>query len=331
MSNEEFSTGFDTLANSYATTTEFGTQEERDVRFNEHEKSVFLTQAQDDLVIALYSGRNPFGAGFEETEELRRYLSNLVEEDTLNPIINSGGLPLGGDSNHFFFSFKNRNLGKFVCLSSDYKIREFPINYFSFTRDGEAVTLNAGTYEVTSNTTISVNSATYTVSPVLPFANGTLTKTAVEQVDISQIESKNDVMFIIFEEVKLSTNEEKNGCKASTADKSSTIEVYPVRHDEYNKLRKNPFRGVNSRRALRLDLADGVIEIICKYDVASYHARYLRRPVPIVLANLDDASVDGKATVSGCELPESLHQRILERAVEKAIRSRRVSVPQQES
>lgn len=250
MSNEEFSTGFDTLANSYATTTEFGTQEGRDVRFNEHEKSVFLTQAQDDLVIALYSGRNPFGAGFEETEELRRYLSNLVEEDTLNPITNSGGTPLGGDSNHFFFSFKGR-------------------------------------------------------------------------------ESKNDAMFIIFEEVKLSTDKEKNGCKASTADKSSTIEVYPVRHDEYNKLRKNPFRGVNSRRALRLDLADGVIEIICKYDVASYHARYLRRPVPIVLANLDDASVDGKATVSGCELPESLHQRILERAVIAAIQSRGIGVESQ--
>ena len=45
---------------------------------NSYEKSVFLTDAQDNIILELYSGRNSTGLSFEETEELRRYLSKFV-------------------------------------------------------------------------------------------------------------------------------------------------------------------------------------------------------------------------------------------------------------
>ena len=85
MNCEEFSNGFDTAIDSYRRFVDFDSKEPLDtLEFNEYEKSVFLTQAQEDLVISLYSGRNPYGASFEETEELRRYLDELVKTTVIS-------------------------------------------------------------------------------------------------------------------------------------------------------------------------------------------------------------------------------------------------------
>lgn len=100
-------------------------------------------------------------------------------------------------------------------------------------------------------------------------------------------------------------------------------EVYPARQDEYSKLRKNPFRGANERRALRFDLSEGNVEIVSNYNTTSYYVRYLRKLQPIILATLDgDASINGKQSVTNCELPEFMHQQILELAVFKALQSK---------
>ena len=124
-----------------------------------------------------------------------------------------------------------------------------------------------------------------------------------------------DLLFITFERVSLSEGK----CAGHT-----TMDVVPTTQDEYLKVKRNPFRGANDRRALRLDLSDGVIEILCKYPVTKYYLRYLRRPHPIVLINLPDGlSIDGETSKRNCELHESLHQRILEMAVKTAINSRR--------
>ena len=76
MTNQEFSDSFDTILNSHFSGAP---AMQGDIVLDEYEKSVFLTKAQDELVIGLYSGRNDTGASFEETEELRRYLANLVK------------------------------------------------------------------------------------------------------------------------------------------------------------------------------------------------------------------------------------------------------------
>ena len=124
----------------------------------------------------------------------------------------------------------------------------------------------------------------------------------------------DNLMFITYESVEISDGK---------CDGMSTLEVYPVRQDEYNRIKKNPFRGANDRRALRLDLSEGVIEIVSKYTVSSYYLRYLRKLAPIVLADFgDEQSIEGVSSISECELPESVHQRILERAVMLALQSR---------
>ena len=79
MTLEEFSNGFDQLVNSYKRFKDFDKQEALDsIEFDEFEKSFFLTKAQEELVVNFYNGKNPYGDSFESTEELRRYLDNLV-------------------------------------------------------------------------------------------------------------------------------------------------------------------------------------------------------------------------------------------------------------
>ena len=167
---------------------------------------------------------------FEETEELRRYLSDLIEEAELEPLSSTSGKPIGIDSKSKFFT--------------------------------------------------------------LP----------------------EDLWFITYESVLLSEGKCEN---------HTTMEVVPVRQDEYHRIKKNPFRGANDRRALRLDLSEGNVEIVCKYPVAEYYVRYLKKLKPIILVQLDDdTQLRGETTPMTSELPESLHLRILNRAVEMALQSR---------
>ena len=105
MTTGDFSSGFDTLLNSYAISAGFGsTDNPGTIELDEFEKSVFLTKAQEEYVLGLYTGRNSFGEGFEQTEELRRYLADLVGEKELYPISTTSGKFLGMDSKSKFFT-----------------------------------------------------------------------------------------------------------------------------------------------------------------------------------------------------------------------------------
>lgn len=93
MTNKEFSDGFSTLLNSFGITP--------NITLDEYEKSTFLTNAQEQLIIDIYSGRNViYGKSFEQTEELRRYLSNLGETYETSTKV-TGKLGLSKDSVFF--------------------------------------------------------------------------------------------------------------------------------------------------------------------------------------------------------------------------------------
>ena len=93
MTNKEFSDGFSTLLNSFDITP--------NITLDEYEKSTFLTNAQEQLIIDIYSGRNViYGKSFEQTEEIRRYLSNLVETYETSTKV-TGKLGLSQDSVFF--------------------------------------------------------------------------------------------------------------------------------------------------------------------------------------------------------------------------------------
>ena len=246
MERIDFSHGFDTLLNSDALTGGFGeSSDRRNIKLDEYEKSIFLTQAQEEEVLSLYTGKNAAGEGFEQTEEIRRYLSTLIKEAELSPLEASEAHD-----------------------------------------DEPAVVLPKGM-------------ETYSKFFKLP----------------------TDLWFITYEAALL-TNDSCN----------NTLDVYPVRQDEYHKLRKNPFRGANDRRALRLDLSEGNVEIISTNGVTSYYVRYLRKLNPIVLIDFgSEISVNGVSQATDCELPDFLHQRILERAVMLALRAKGVRLENNEN
>lgn len=253
MNKQEFSDKFDVLLNSYANRVGMGNQvSNADIALNEYEKSVFLTLAQEDEVVSLYTGRNALGSSFEETEEFKRYLAPLVYDVTLTPIENSYHNKIGAKKSQFF---------------------------------------------------------------TLP--NG------------KDIKDENDnpypeVWFIIYEAINGDGGMDCNGIYSK--------EVVPMTHDEFHRIKKNPFRGPSERRALRLDLSDGIVEIVSTAPILSYFVRYITKPKPIILVDLSDEYGEG-LTIEGknkpfdpvCELHEALHQRILEKAVLLAAQSRGIT------
>lgn len=118
-----------------------------------------------------------------------------------------------------------------------------------------------------------------------------------------------DIMFITYETAILIGNKE--------------VTVYPVSQDELSKIIKNPFRGPSNNRVLRLDLGNNSIEVISNnHDITKYLIRYIRKPNPIILTDLeDDLSINGKTGESRCELDSSLHRTILDRAVALALQT----------
>lgn len=85
MTIPEFSDSFATLLNSNSIRSTYGIPASLGtVTLDEYEKSVFLTQAQEEVVINLYNGKNPYGDSFESTEEIRRYLEELVKTKAFN-------------------------------------------------------------------------------------------------------------------------------------------------------------------------------------------------------------------------------------------------------
>lgn len=77
MDVQELSNLFDTLLQPYITKDVSGKQ--NTLAFDEYEKSIFLTKAQEQIVLELYQE-------LEQSEENRKYLSNLIKTGNYVPV-----------------------------------------------------------------------------------------------------------------------------------------------------------------------------------------------------------------------------------------------------
>ena len=108
MTVQEFSLEFDLMYNNIMSNQAPG--------LSEYEKSLFLTQAQEALVLDIYSGK--LGSPFESTEEVTDYLSPLVKQTTLKTNIHGYGM----DSRSVFFKIPEDvwfKTGEKAVISSD--------------------------------------------------------------------------------------------------------------------------------------------------------------------------------------------------------------------
>lgn len=102
------------------------------------------------------------------------------------------------------------------------------------------------------------------------------------------------------------------------------IPVIPTSQDWYLKIKNNPFRGASDSRVLRLTKAGNSLDrnsvLVSTIPIKEYNIQYIRRPEPIILADLSDlgVTVQGKTSPQISELPETLHHGILLAAVQLA-------------
>lgn len=225
MTTRELSNKFDTLVNSYASQESFG-QNSNPLNFDEYEKSVFLTKAQEEVIQNLYTGKL-IGDSFEETEQLRRYLADLVKTEYIPTNDSSKGL---SDKSVF--------------------------------------------------------------------------------VDLPK-----DIWFITYESAIIESD--------SLCLNGKNIEIIPVTQDEYHRVKNNPFRKPNSRKALRLDIGDSKVELISEEPISQYIIRYIARPEPIILTDLpDELVINNQSKQTECKLNPDIYRMILDMAVNMAIQSR---------
>lgn len=114
---------------------------------------------------------------------------------------------------------------------------------------------------------------------------------------------------------------------------SRTFIVVPLNYKEYDRIMSKAFAQPLKRQCWRLFQSptgvDLISEVIPNSSVdntkISYKIRYIRRPSPIILADLSAGEysggleIDGKSVVTECELNPIIHMDILIKAVELAL------------
>ena len=118
--------------------------------------------------------------------------------------------------------------------------------------------------------------------------------------------------FIIYEWVEFTNN--------VNCDNNVGI-VKPVTHDTFYDINRNPFKKSNERRVLRLTYHDSkdIAELVSEYSIKTYKLRYIKKPEPIILEDLQNGdTIDGETLEKNCKLNDNLHRVILEMAVKLA-------------
>lgn len=247
MTTTEFALEFDIIYNSIASNAA--------QPVDAYEKSVFLTQAQEEIVKNYYNPKgNKYQEGFENTEKRRRDLEQLVK-----------------------------------------------------------------TASSTAWATSVENSVLFTQLTGGGFGRLRSTFFAIE----------DDVMFI--------TSEQAGVISSDLCYHNSQVNIRPITQNELFANINNPFK-IPDTFIWRLDVRkltavfDGmgnqqqtrrVVELAndgAKFIPREYKYRYIKYPKPIILEDLDSGlSINNISTRTECELNDSMHREILNRAVELAL------------
>lgn len=104
-------------------------------------------------------------------------------------------------------------------------------------------------------------------------------------------------------------------------------QIVPISYNDYSRLMSRPYKEPIKYQAWRIittSINDITVELIANSNetIQKYKVRYIRKPAPIITADLSseygDITINGINTISECELNPIIHQEILQRAVELA-------------
>jgi len=153
------------------------------------------------------------------------------------------------------------------------------------------------------------------------FNTNTLISTNIKLTNDSKIfKIPDDVFLIIYESVKCNVN----NCG------EKELSVVPKTHDEFNIQYGNPFKRPNKNKVWRLDISkinnNKIVELISSFTISEYKIRYIKYPKPIIISDLnisfpnENLTINGFSSIQQCELDQEIHNEILDRAVELALR-----------
>ena len=122
----------------------------------------------------------------------------------------------------------------------------------------------------------------------------------------------NDVLYVLNEKIKDTNNKE--------------YIIKPINYKEYDRLLLLPFSAPNKKQAWRLFQYNNLVNVVSELipikgiTVSEYIIRYIKKPVPIILVDLSvqNLTIEGRNTISECQLPAILHYEILYKAIELA-------------
>lgn len=285
MKPEEMDNMFDVLYNNITSDQAPG--------LNAYEKSVFLTKAQDEILKNYFNPKskgNTTQDGFDGSAKRQVDFSMLTTVATTSTVTYS------------------------YTLVSD-----------KTDKNGNSVYSRLETSVSTPQSTNSYIEAYDSEGNVLKDESGNILYVRNEGTDISgfntplfdtrqnskSITLPSRLMFAINEMVEVSRD-----------NKTVLLQVIPVKFDEYSRLMCKPYKRPLKYQAWRLtnndvvnkaDIVVGPSDTLTKYTI-----RYVRRPNPIIVSNLDGLTIEGKGDTLACELDPILHEEIVQRAVELA-------------
>lgn len=285
MSVEEMDNMFDVLYNNITSNQAPG--------LNAYEKSVFLTKGQDETLKNYFNPKskgNNTQEGFDGSAKRQVDFSMLTTVATTSTTSYSYSLVAG----------KSDKDGRPV-YSKLSVLNSIPKSTYSYT---EAYDSDGNVLKDTMGNALYIRNEGTDIS-------GFDTPLFDMRENTKSITLPPKLMYAINEMVEVNRNNKK-----------TLLQVVPVKFDEYSRLMCKPYKRPLKYQAWRLtnndvvnkaDIVVGPSDTLIKYTI-----RYVRRPNPIIVSNLDGLTIEGKGTATECELDPILHEEILQRAVELA-------------
>lgn len=285
MSVEEMDNMFDVLYNNITSNQAPG--------LNAYEKSVFLTKGQDEIMKNYFNPKskgNNTQEGFDGSAKRQVDFSMLTTVATTSSTTYSYSLVSGKTDKDGRPVYSKLNVLNFI-----------PKSTYSYT---EAYDSEGNVLKDTMGNALYIRNEGTDIS-------GFDTPLFDMRENTKSITLPSKLMYAINEMVEVNRNNKK-----------TLLQVVPIKFDEYSRLMCKPYKRPLKYQAWRLtnndvvnkaDIVVGPTDVLTKYTI-----RYVRRPNPIIVSNLDGLSIEGKEDKMECELDPILHEEILQRAVELA-------------
>lgn len=310
MEPQEFSDQFDVLYNNIMSNAAPG--------LDEYEKSVFLTKAQDEVLKNYFNPKgNKYELGFDGNEKRQIDFSTLIRTIKIGSesIVDSNTIPaLFPLGNNVLYKIPNNilliiNESLQVTRNSKPKyLNVVPLGYTEYSR------LMSKPYKRPLK-----NQAWRVIT------NSKLSSLGTDYLGIATIISKviNDRY-----EGALNVNTVHNDISGkkfvwSTVDDGENyyLSVGGISYkygDSVVSFSREEKEDISKKIEVNIEYT--LVELIPGYKdkVELYTLRYLVRPRPIILYDLEGTSINGETKAQTCELDPILHEEILQRAVELA-------------